>query len=335
MSASTPIISPEQARDYLEQDAVNVAMKLKAGGTLTTAERAMMAKLAARSSSAAPVPTESPPRDESPHSSKSFTLETAAPLPARIRHAQPLSHYAKLYNRSERRVKEWVSRGRHSNPPDLPPLDDPPRMAAWWRRVIDKYPPDEMLAVESAEPADSKPETRNLATVNASASPDESSMTAMDLGSLELAEGEQVKQARSLVQATHLQLVAATEGKSPDAFRRWLPLWTDATEALRRLVKADAEEKKMRGEYVSRPSVLAEISQLMESLRIMRERMADKVIAQLARSDIPKLAEILPLITAPLRDAINEVRAVENSLFQSLETLRGPEELATLLDRAA
>ena len=68
-----------------------------------------------------------------------LALLGASPLPAKLRGywLHPLNHYAAIYGYDPasggRTIKRFVSLGRNSTPPDLPPLDDPIAFAEWWR----------------------------------------------------------------------------------------------------------------------------------------------------------------------------------------------------------
>jgi hypothetical protein len=73
--------------------------------------------------------------------------EAAAPPKTTVpNYQQTYAHYGKLYGRGERMIKKWVAWGRKTNPPDLPPLDDPPKMLAWWNRRKTCVAPDELVA---------------------------------------------------------------------------------------------------------------------------------------------------------------------------------------------
>lgn len=50
-------------------------------------------------------------------------------------YSQPLEAYAAKYDFSLRTIKRWIALGRDLDPEDLPPLDDPAEMAAWWERL--------------------------------------------------------------------------------------------------------------------------------------------------------------------------------------------------------
>lgn len=74
----------------------------------------------------------------------SFELEGAAEGPSdralarrsTVRtYAQPLEAYAAKFDFSIRTIKRWIALGRDLEPADLPPLDEPAEMAAWWERL--------------------------------------------------------------------------------------------------------------------------------------------------------------------------------------------------------
>ena len=68
-----------------------------------------------------------------------FSLHGAPPLPAKLLgyYQHRLKHYAAVYGydpeSGERTIKRFTSIGRNTVPHDLPPLDEPARMPAWWR----------------------------------------------------------------------------------------------------------------------------------------------------------------------------------------------------------
>lgn len=69
------------------------------------------------------------------------------------RHAlTPGSPYETIYATSIRTVKRWRQDGADHVPPRLPPLDEPWRMAQWWREVKKRRVPEVLLALEEAGP---------------------------------------------------------------------------------------------------------------------------------------------------------------------------------------
>lgn len=58
-----------------------------------------------------------------------------------------LKHYAKVYEVSDRAIKLWIKEGREKS--DLPPLDEPTTMAAWYGRVKQRRIPLRLLHLKS------------------------------------------------------------------------------------------------------------------------------------------------------------------------------------------
>src|SRR6267378_2571093 len=63
------------------------------------------------------------------------TPGTGDPLTAQAGYLEELPHYAEVYKRSVRQIKRWIKAGRYAKPRELPPLDQPGKMLAWWNRM--------------------------------------------------------------------------------------------------------------------------------------------------------------------------------------------------------
>ena len=70
----------------------------------------------------------------------------------RVRYSRPLSELATLYEASERTLKKWIRAGKQVA--DLPPLDEPALMGAWWLRVMTYRMPDKLLALAQVKTGD-------------------------------------------------------------------------------------------------------------------------------------------------------------------------------------
>ena len=71
------------------------------------------------------------------------------PCPARrgrLGYAHPLAYYVPIYGTKLRQLKNWLDRGRPDDGKvDLPPLDQPGEMPAWWSRVYpDRTVPEKL-----------------------------------------------------------------------------------------------------------------------------------------------------------------------------------------------
>lgn len=78
--------------------------------------------------------------------------EVPAAVVQRARYVHPLKHYETIYETKARAMKRWIAIGRDATPPELPPLDDPPRMRAWWVRCMSQRVPEKILALAQTTP---------------------------------------------------------------------------------------------------------------------------------------------------------------------------------------
>lgn len=70
----------------------------------------------------------------------------ARPPTKKAGYQHPLAHYVEIYDAAERTLKHWIAIGRQAQPePDLPPLDDPPRMKEWYARNKKNRVPDRLV----------------------------------------------------------------------------------------------------------------------------------------------------------------------------------------------
>ena len=99
----------------------------------------------------------------------------------------------------------------------------------------------------------------------------------------------------------------------------WFPIWQTSANLLRQLTKEDREARKSSGTLLSRSAVIAELSQLVEALRIMMESMPAKILAELQRSSSKRIRRITRLLAEPLKEA------TQRAVFQNLECLTSPE----------
>jgi hypothetical protein len=162
-------ISPELARKGLEADARNSLAELAKGGTLPPAKRAMLEMVVA--AGADPVALAQKRRSRLLHiyitAARRLTeaemdeiaefLPSASAVERRVtkeRFTHSLDHYATVYGYAVRNVKKWLGIGREKTPLDLPPLDTPALMPAWWtRNMKQRCPPRLLQAASAAKPA--------------------------------------------------------------------------------------------------------------------------------------------------------------------------------------
>lgn len=246
----------------------------------------------------------------------------------RAKYAKGLKDYEPLYDTGERAIKRWVKTGREANPPELPPLDQPELMAAWWRRHMAQRVPAKLLALERVADLGSaevvEPSAEQTVGASGPAGEDKNQVTPINLQNMEMDEGEAVRQARGIAKANYKHVEEATGSGKHDDYRRWFPIWAESAELMRKLEKEDRDARKASGSLISRSAVLGELGQLLEALRLMREAMPARVVARLGQSDDRRLRRVLRLIDGPLRDAIAAVRDSESAIFQNLESMQSP-----------
>lgn len=294
-----------------------------------------------------------------PAAKPAFVLEPGAPLPAKLtgyyRHTYPDyaagANGAPNYNNSKDgcTVKRWVSAGRKQSPPDLPPLDEPHRMAAWFRRRFPREPvPPVLLDYESRAPtppqaAQEAPPASTVATPPATApatneAPRQGTpeaMTAIDFASIDPDSDAAVKRAAIIEEANGRRVQEASATGRADDYRKWFPIWQESANLLRQLTKEDREARKASGALLDRARVIAELSQLLEALRIMRETMPTKIDNELSKAASPRLRRVLRLISPAIRAAVEKVRDTETAIFQSIESLQSPSDVRIALEREA
>lgn len=93
---------------------------------------------------------------------ESFRLVAALPAkPTRSGYLHSLVDgcpYEKTYGATTRTLKLWRAAGRKIEPPEMPPLDEPWRMAAWYRRAMQRRVPPRLVELEdSGDPAARSP----------------------------------------------------------------------------------------------------------------------------------------------------------------------------------
>jgi hypothetical protein len=69
----------------------------------------------------------------------------------------PGSPYEEIYQTDIRTIKRWRADGARHDPPLYPPLDDPQRMAAWWRAVKTRRVPPRLVQLEEDAPLAAAP----------------------------------------------------------------------------------------------------------------------------------------------------------------------------------
>lgn len=226
-----------------------------------------------------------------------------------------LKDYAETYRRSPRQIKRWIRAGRYAKPPELPPLDAPAGMLAWWNR---------MLVQEQLK--QKPPVILEQFAIDAAKGVAPGKLTAIDVSQLDVA-GVGLKQARGFLAAAAQQLTEAYGAGDDAMIGRVQARWEKALSAVR---LAEVEERKSaqaRGDLLPKPEVLSELSQLIEMVRNMTATMSRRIRA--------RVGPLPPELDAKLDGAIEQERAREWAALKRAKYFGTIEEVVLELDEAA
>lgn len=79
------------------------------------------------------------------------------------RYSKSQDDYANQYGYAVRNIKKWIGLGREKSPPDLPPLDQPEDMPAWWTRNMKQRVPPRLLLSKAKPEAKPSEQTKPAA----------------------------------------------------------------------------------------------------------------------------------------------------------------------------
>lgn len=246
------------------------------------------------------------------------------------KYPKKLPEYAAVFGQTDRTIKRWVKRGKETG--ELPPLDHPPHMAAWWRRNMDNQVPDYLLGfVTSPDPGAGNGDERSrpAATGNSSdgGSPQPRDVSHIkSLGMEENVEGLRITLAIAkndlddALRSNDPNVVALRQNNYGKIFNQY---------RLAELSLIDFREKT--GNLVDQEKVRMELAQVFESLRLMRETMPARIIVELEKVLPRRFGRVLRLVEKYLFPAIEKTRTDEENIFRNLQTLDGPEAVKKLL----
>lgn len=159
-------IPPDLASKVIGADLRNLVKKVSDGSVLTQGEREMMERAtvegvlpeALQKARAAALLRrfalgQNLSKDQK--SELSQVLPVTKPVAKRVTsetYLHKLKHYVSILGIEgkdpTKKLKRWIAAGRAKTPPDLPPFDDPPQMADWWRRCMEIRVPHYLLRFE-------------------------------------------------------------------------------------------------------------------------------------------------------------------------------------------
>jgi len=243
----------------------------------------------------------------------------------RAQYQHNLCDYEAVFGVGVRQLKKWIAVGKSANPPELPPLDDPPLIVAWWNLHMQVRVPQKLLhlAVDAAKNADSSTSNSRLACI--------------DVKNLDVTLLNALNQARGYLAAVDQKLSAAYRDGDEDSIRRWQGPWERAMETVRKAEAADLLRQKAAGQMLSKSEVLAELANFLTILKVMRSSMARRIIRRLGfswdeslRAD-PKWKQ---RFEQELGAAIDAERITEESFLRRLSTFRSVDHFELELESA-
>lgn len=176
-------LTPDIAAKMLAADLRNLIKQVGEGGTLSEAERAQMHRHASDlevTEEHARLRLSSLLRKWSlgQRLAKDEMAEISGLLPdmqsiarrkTKETYQRKLEDYESIYGQKPnhaRTIKRWIKLGRDCTPPDLPPLDDPASMPAWWMRHMKQRVPPKILAAAGGSKADPPPPAEQPGTAS-------------------------------------------------------------------------------------------------------------------------------------------------------------------------
>jgi hypothetical protein len=216
--------------------------------------------------------------------------------------AKPRTAYAERFGVKLASVDYWISRGKQSDDP--PPLDEPERMADWWRRVMSGAVPERFQHLPPP-PQNGQAKARDFSDAKG------------------LGIEANVQALRRMLEINERLLEEALLANDDRLFASRQRMYGDCFNQLRLAEQSLTELQKRRGQLIDRDQVETEVTKVVETLRLMRESMPRRVLSHL-HSVAPEFAE-------RLTQAITLEREAEDRIFRNLN-LGGiaPEELTRL-----
>lgn len=197
------------------------------------------------------------------------------PAPTSREYQKDQKHYAAFYKQSDRTIKRWIKTGRDAKPtPDLPPLDDPAQMPAWWPRHYKHKVPVEILDAARSAPRATPAPPAQLPPPPSADHP----QIVVGTGFREML--ERVKSAEATAYREYdIALKAQDEAKLPGARKTW----SELSKQLRELERDAPAILAGTGQLVERSAVekvIAEIhAPIINGLRSMWRRVKPRILA--------------------------------------------------------
>lgn len=153
----------------------------------------------------------------------------------------PGSPYEAMYATTIRTIKRWRHIGSQAQPPAMPPLDEPYRMAAWYRANMERIVPARLLQLEedgapkptapSAPPAESAAVTPPPVAPAVAPSPQRAPSTSLATGYA--ATLDRFRQAEAVAAQRYFDAVSSADENERAHAPRYQKEWNDVADKLR------------------------------------------------------------------------------------------------------
>jgi hypothetical protein len=214
--------------------------------------------------------------------------------PTTRKHAKFLlrrDQYAERYGVTLAAVDFWIKRGKEAG--KIPPLDSAEAMRAWWPQVMHGAVPARFL--NGQQPPTKEP--RDFSAVRGLTI--EANVEALRLT---LAINKQLLD-EALVHSDE-----RTVGLRQRNYERCFDLMRKAEQSL-------TELQVRRGQLIDKEKAVDDVRKTVETLKLMRERMAQDILIELERRCGKRLRRVFAHLRALLEPAIEVVRAGEDQIF--------------------
>jgi hypothetical protein len=266
-------------------------------------------------------------------------LDEASRFRKHVKWAKKLPEYAAIFRQTDRTIKRWIRRGKETG--ELPPLDNPSRMAAWWRRNMDHEVPDYLLGFidnrhsgAGADPHAKNSDAGSGAAVTGNSGEAGSQSQSRDLSqvkSLDIVENVEALRHTHAINKHLLDEALHAEEPNDTITTLRRKNFEGSFELLRKAEVTLIEIQKQRGDLIDKEKVRSELAQILESLRLMRETMPHRIIIALEQILPRRIQRVGQAFLKYLEPAIEKARADEEKIFRNLEALDGPEAVQKLL----
>src|SRR5262252_5063422 len=207
-----------------------------------------------------------------------------------LKYARPRAAYAARFNIGVGTLDDWIRRGKESDDP--PPLDEPADMGKWWQRCMHGPVPQKFreVALKIFEQRDFR-----------------------DIKGLSMEQNVAALRVTLAINKKLLDEALATKDEGTVGLRQ--RNYERCFNLLRLAEQSLTELQKRRGELIEREKVVDDLTRMVESYKLMRERMARDILVSLEGRCSKRMRRALNYLREHLEASIEEVRRGEELFF--------------------